>query len=148
MKTICLFLLICGFSQMGNAQIQNPVKWSYASKKIDKTTAIIFIKATIDDGWHIYSTSQKSGGPTKTTFTFKPNTDYKLLGKVTEPTAVIKFEKAFGINVRYFENSVVFEQKIALNVPSPTIQGKINFMVCNVQKCISPDDVEFTLSVR
>jgi hypothetical protein len=47
-------------------QVLSPVKWSYAAKKISQNEADIYLKATIDDGWHIYSTAQKDGGPIKT----------------------------------------------------------------------------------
>ncbi len=35
------------------AQIENPVKWAYAAKRTSPTEAIVFIKASIDNGWHI-----------------------------------------------------------------------------------------------
>src|ERR1700712_1780702 len=99
MKKLLLlaFVLVMGTSAF--AQIESHVKWAYAAKKISPTEAVIFIRATIDPEWHIYSTNQKDGGPVKTSFTFSSSKDYTLIGKVTEPTPVTKFEKTFGIDV-------------------------------------------------
>ena len=47
------------------AQILTPVHWSYGAKKTGKNEAVIFIKATIDDGWHVYSQYVKDGGAHK-----------------------------------------------------------------------------------
>jgi hypothetical protein len=44
----------------GSAQILKPVKWSYGAKKISATEAVVFIKANIDGGWHLYSQTVKN----------------------------------------------------------------------------------------
>ncbi len=131
-----------------NAQILKPVKWSYAAKVTSKNEAVVFIKATIDDGWHIYSTRQKDGGPVKTAFTFEKSPDYVLAGKLTEPVAITKFEKTFDMDVHYFEKSVIFQQKIKLKSQQTTVKGKLEFMVCNSEKCLPPEEIEFSVQVK
>lgn len=143
LTTLSLIVATAGFSQ-----ILTPVKWSYASKKIDNQKAIVFVKATIDKGWHIYSQQLAEGGPVKTSLTFTRNDAYALTGTTTEPKAVNKFEKAFGINVQYFEHAVVFQQKILLKTGQGTITGKINYMACNDKQCLPPEDVEFSIPVK
>ncbi|MES2061838.1 MAG: protein-disulfide reductase DsbD N-terminal domain-containing protein [Bacteroidota bacterium] len=128
------------------AQVESHVKWAYAAKKTSATEAVVLIKATIDKGWHIYSQNVKEGGPIKTSFTFNPSTDFVLVGKPSEPTPVTKYEKTFGMNVGYFENSVVFQQKIKLKSAKATeVKGKLEFMTCNDSKCLPPDEVEFSI---
>ena len=130
------------------AQILEPVKWSYAAKKTTANIAVVFIKATIDAGWHIYSTKQKDGGPIKTSFAFGSSTDYELIGDITEPKPIIKHEEAFKMDVHYFQHSVVFQQKIKLINRITTIHGTIHFMVCNDQKCLPPDDLSFDIPLK
>jgi hypothetical protein len=51
-----LFLTLVFTSLMflqSKAQILTPVHWSYGAKKISSTEAVVFIKATIDNGWHV-----------------------------------------------------------------------------------------------
>ena len=128
------------------AQIEAPVKWSYAAKRLNKNEAVILLRATIQDGWHIYSQNVKDGGPIKTSFTFKPSKEYILVGKTAEPTPVSKYEDAFKMNVSYFEKTVTFQQKIKLKSDKATaIKGQLEYMTCNDKKCLPPEDVDFTV---
>ncbi|PWS27937.1 sugar transporter [Pedobacter yonginense] len=149
MKKITLVLSMVLFTIAGAfAQIEKPVTWSYAAKKISKTEAVLYIKANIEDRWHIYSQNIKDGGPVKTTFTFSPSKDFSLLGKTTEPKAIVKYESTFKMNVSYFEKSVVFQQKIKLNKAATVVKGKVEFMVCNDKQCLPPEEVEFSVPVK
>ena len=148
MKKIILTALICIASSAAFSQILNPVKWSYAAKKIDNTEAVILVKATIDKGWHIYSQHVADGGPIKTTLKFTPDDSYTLNGATSEPKPVSRYEKSFSMNVQYFENSVIFQQKIKLKTGQVTVNGSVNFMVCNSKQCLPPDDVDFTIPVK
>lgn len=145
--TLILSLLIC--SAFGAfAQLENPVKWSYAAKKINKTEAIVYLKASIDQGWHLYSQNLKPGGPNKTIFTFTKSKDYVAVGATTEPKPITKFEAVFKMDVSYFENNVVFQQKIKLNKPTTAVKGKVEFMVCNDKSCLPPEEVEFSIPIK
>jgi DsbC/DsbD-like thiol-disulfide interchange protein len=130
------------------AQILTPVKWSYAAKKITATEAVVFIKATIDDGWHIYSVNQKPGGPLKTSFKFVASPDYVLSGKVTEPKPIKKYEDGFMMDVFYFEKTVIFQQKIRLKKGQATVDGKVEFMVCNNKQCLPGDTAAFSIPIK
>src|ERR1700760_314449 len=114
MKNLFFAAVLLLISFGASAQIETPVTWSYGAKKISPTEAVVFLKATIQDGWHIYSQTVKDGGPIKTSFTFAPSTQYSLVGKPVEPTPMTKYESAFSMNVSYFEKSVIFQQKIKL----------------------------------
>jgi hypothetical protein len=128
------------------AQIETPVKWSYAAKKLSPTEAVVFLRATIQDGWHIYSLDVKDGGPIKTSFTFTPSKEYSLDGKPSEPAAITKYEKVFSMDVSYFEKSVTFQQKIKLKSPNASVvKGKLEYMTCNDKKCLPPDDIDFSI---
>jgi DsbC/DsbD-like thiol-disulfide interchange protein len=149
MKRITLILTLVLFSAVGAfAQLEKPVTWAYKAVKTSKTEAIVYVKATIDEGWHIYSQNVKSGGPTKTIFTFSPSKDYALVGKTTEPKAITTFEKTFKMNVSYFENEVVFQQKVKLNKGETVVKGKVEFGVCNDKQCLPPDEVAFSVPVK
>ena len=148
MKKILLFITALVLTVGAYAQIEAPVKWSYAAKKISSTEAVIFLKATIQNGWHIYAANLKDGGPIKTSFTFSPSKDYALVGKISEPTPLTKYEKSFSMNVTYFENSVIFQQKIKLkSAKASVIKGKLEYMTCNDKKCLPPEDLDFSVSI-
>jgi len=146
MKKVLLLMIVFMISAGAYAQIESPVKWSYAAKKLNNNEAVILLRATIQDGWHIYSQNVKDGGPIKTSFKFTPSNEYALVGKTSEPTPVTKYEDAFKMNVSYFEKTVTFQQKIKLKSNKATaIKGQLEFMTCNDKKCLPPDDVDFTV---
>jgi DsbC/DsbD-like thiol-disulfide interchange protein len=147
MKKIILgvLLLLSGIS--GKAQIVTPVKWAYAAKKINNREAIVYLKATIDKGWHIYSQNVGEGGPVKTSFAFAKSDDYQLVDKTAEPAPKTKFEKAFDMKVTYFENAVIFQQKVKLVKPKTTLKGTLTYMVCSNKECLPPEDVEFSVAL-
>lgn len=149
MKKITLILSFVFFSAMGAfAQLENPVSWAYVAKKTGPNEATIYLKATIDDSWHIYSQNLKPGGPNKTIFTFSPSKDFTLVGKPIEPKPITKYEKSFKMDVAYFENEVVFQQKIKLKKGTTVVKGKVEFMVCNDTSCLPPNDVTFSIPVK
>jgi hypothetical protein len=148
MKKLLLIITVLALSTGAYAQIESPVKWAYAAKRLSPTEAVVFFRATIDKTWHIYSLNVKDGGPIKTSFTFTPSPAYVLEGKVAEPTPLTKHEKAFSMDVSYFENTVTFQQKVKLKSPGATVvKGQLEFMTCNDQKCLPPDDVDFSIPI-
>lgn len=97
----------------------------------------------------MYSQSVKDGGPVKTTFTFTPSKAYTLVGKTQEPTPVTRFEKTFDMEVSYFANAVIFQQKVKLTGPGPvTVTGKLEYMTCDDEKCLPPDELPFSVLIK
>ena len=149
MKKFTLFtsLLVLCFS-LANAQMENPVKWSFSAKKIADKTYELHIMANLDDKWHIYA--QETGeGPEPTSFSFAANPLVKLDGKVKESG---KMEKAFDANfnsvLKYYNKEVDFIQKVKLKSAATTlVNGKVTFMVCNDKKCLPPKEVPFSIKV-
>jgi hypothetical protein len=149
MKKMTIILLLVISVTITKAQILQPVKWAFGAKMISKDEAMIFLKATIDDGWHLYSQVVADGGPIKTTFTFFTSDKYSLVGTTTEPKPISRFEKVFNMNVGYFEHEVVFQQKIKLKGSGPVeVKGSLEYMTCNDQKCLPPEDINFSIPVK
>jgi len=131
-----------------NAQILKPVTWSYAAKKVSKNEAIIYLKATIDDSWHIYSINQTGEGPVKTSFKFIRSKDYALIGKVIEPKPITKYEDTFDMDISYFDKSVVFQQRVKLNKPVTVVKGSLEFMACNDRECLPAETINFSIPIK
>jgi DsbC/DsbD-like thiol-disulfide interchange protein len=149
MKKVTLILTLVFFSAIGAfAQLENPVTWSYKAKKISSTEAIVYIKANIEDGWHLYSQNVKPGGPSKTVITFSPSKDFTLVGKTTEPKPISKYEKVFKMDVPFFQDEVIFQQKVKLKKGTTMVKGKVEFMVCDDTQCLPPSDVSFSIPIK
>src|SRR5437588_7156559 len=108
MKRILVSGLLLLTFAWADGQILHPVKWAYGVKKTGAKEATVYLKATIEDGWHIYSAYQKDGGPVKTSFIFLPAKNYQLIGNIAEPPPITRFEEAFKMDVGYFQDSVIF----------------------------------------
>lgn len=149
MKKLTLLVAVIFFAISGAvAQIHDPVKWTVASKKLNSKEAVIFIKATIQSGWHIYSQNIAPDGPTPTVFTFSPSKDYTLNGKTAEPKAATKYEEVFKMNVGYFTKEVVFQQKVKLNKGTATVKGSVEYQTCDKTQCLPPMDYAFSVVIK
>lgn len=144
MRVALLAVFTLLFASEAKAQVLNPVKWAYAAKRISATEAVVMLKATIDKGWHIYS--QNSSGALKTGFVFNSSKEYTLTGKTIEPKPIVKYEPAIKTSVSYFENEVVFQQRVKLRSNAKTVTGKLEYMACKTQ-CLPPQQVEFTIPI-
>lgn len=129
-------------------QIQQPVKWSYSIDQKDKTAVLIF-KAKIEKGWHLYAQDIPAGGPIPTTFKLEPSKNYSPDGRVSEPASEEVYDQNFDMKVKFFADEAVFRQKINLKTNSSfDIKGSLEFMVCNDQMCLPPEEIEFSFSVK
>ena len=130
------------------AQIENPVSWSFSSKKLSNKEYEIHLTATIESKWHVYA--QDAGeGPEPTSFNFKKNPLIKIDGKVIEIGKLEKsFDKNFNSTLKFYNNKVDFVQKISLKSSVSTVlNGTVTFMVCNDNKCLPPKDVPFSIKI-
>ena len=150
MKKLGLFIVAVVMTMSAAiAQIQTPVKWQVAAKKINSKEAVVLIKATIQNGWHIYGQNVAEGGPLSTTFAFKDSKEFTLNGKPVENVkAKSKYEEVFKMNVPYFNNEVVFQQKVKLNGKQATVSGTVEFMACDKNQCLPPDEYNFTVAIK
>ena len=148
MKKIYIALLSFFMVGMASAQIENPVKWSYTSKKISDKVYDIYVTANLDPKWHIYA--QEAGeGPEPTSLSFGKNPLVKLDGKVKEDGKLEKeYDKNFGSELKFYSNKVSFVQRVKLKSSVATVvKGSINYMVCNDRKCLPPKAVPFAVKI-
>ena len=146
--TIIVTVLLTAFSV--NAQILEPVKWKFYTKKISEDVYELKAKATIDDTWHLYSQYFEDGGPIPMKFTFKKSSDYKTIGKVKEyPKPHKEYDDIFEIEIKYFSKSAIFTQKIKiLNDKSFTVKGSLEGQACTDTdgRCVPiKEDFEFKI---
>ncbi|MDD3037499.1 cytochrome c biogenesis protein CcdA [Bacteroides sp.] len=147
MKKLFSLLLLCLVMGMVQAQIQEPVKFKTELKTLPGTDAEIVFTATIDKGWHVYSTDLGDGGPISATFNIDSKSGIEVVGKL-KPVGkeVAVFDKLFEMNVRYFENTAQFVQKIKLTGGAYSIEGYMQYGACNDENCLPPTDVPFKFS--
>lgn len=125
----------------------DPVKFTASLKTNNTNEAEIVFSATIDPGWHVYSTDLGQDGPVEATFNVVKLDGVELVGKLTPRGNVINhFDEMFGMNLRYFENKATFVQKVRFTKPAYSIDCYLNYGACNDQMCMPPTNVDFTQS--
>lgn len=135
------FLLTSLFIQ---AQILDPVDFTTEFNKVSNDVAEIVFTARIDPGWHIYSTDLNEGGPISASFNIDKVTGAHVDGKllpVGNEQAV--YDKLFEMEVRYFEQTAKFVQRIKLEGGSYRIEGYLEYAACNDENCLPPSEVPF-----
>ena len=147
--TITIAALLIVFTAL-HAQVQDPVKWNYAAVKKSGTEYIVTISALLTGDWHIYSMHTPVGGPVPTTFSFKKNPLVTLDGNLKESGNVkTVHDEIFGIDVKYYGETVSFVQTIKLKSTVKTnISGTIKYMVCNDKMCLPPKTVPFNIQLN
>lgn len=130
------------------AQILNPVKWSYDSKQISEDVFELNFTASLEEHWHIYSTTLSGDeGPVPTSFDFKPGDGYELIDGIKEPKPIKEFDKNFEMNLLFFDREATFTQQVRLLKPSVTVTGELTYMVCDDSKCLPPDYIDFSFDL-
>ena len=143
-----LFAIILALCCMGTvlAQPAKPVKVTSSFKATSDTEGVITFVATIDNGWHMYSTEEVDG-PTPTTLTVEKISGAQLEGKLQHTTAPIKkYEEMFGTDVYYFEKTATFTQKVKFLGGKYVIEGYLKYGACNDRNCTPPTSVDFNVS--
>ena len=129
------------------AQMQDPVHFRSELKTISDTEAELLFSATIDAGWHVYSTGLGNDGPISATFHADKMEGAKTVGALKARGKEQKvFDKMFDMEVRYFENAVTFVQKIQFTKPQYDIECYVEYGACNDQMCMPPSTIELKAS--
>lgn len=148
-KYLPLVVLVLGSCLPGFGQLAKTVKWSLDQQPTANGETELIFKATIDKGWHLYSTNLPEGGPVETTFTFTPDSlHYRKIGEITSTTPPIKeHDKVFDMDLEFFSNEAVFVQKIKVLTATPfVVKGTIEYQTCDDESCIL-DEYDFSFSV-
>ncbi|WP_179333218.1 protein-disulfide reductase DsbD family protein [Winogradskyella costae] len=147
-KVLLLCLLAFSFSFNLFSQVFDPVKWETKVEKISDTEYDLVSIATIDSGWHLYSQNVPDNGPIPTGFSFTENENFELVGETSEDEGHTVDDPVFQMRITFFENKAEFTQRIkVLNKELSIVEGEVEFMVCDDEKCLPPNyiDLEFNL---
>lgn len=145
-----LVLIILFFFQGISAQIKDPVKFKYNINSLPNGVYEAVLTATIEKNWHIYSKDlpPDSGIPTEMKLSSKEG--IQLIGGVVEVGKKHdEFSEAFGAQIVYFSDLVLFKQKFKLKNPAKpaTVAAEITYQTCNDRVCLAPNTLEFEQKV-
>lgn len=116
----------------------------------DNAPGRIFVTATIEPGWHIYSNTQKGDGPIRTEIKLDEGQGVRLLGPFqAHPEPDKKVEELFGnLLVESHHGTVVWHAPFQITPGvTPTnlrINGAVRAQACSDSACLPPQNYPFT----
>ena len=147
MKKVILFIALLTM-WLGQAQILEPVKWSTSVEKVSDTEYKLISKATIESGWHLYSQNVPEDGPIPTSFAYdESNGAFKFIDNTSEEKGQTIDDPVFQMKIKFFEKSAVFIQKMEVLGEETTVNGIVEFMVCDDSRCLPPTEVELVFNL-
>ena len=150
LKKYIAALLLIVLSVTANAQMESPVKWTFAAKKKADKTYEVVATASLPKTWHIYSQATPKGGPVPTKLTFKKN-PLLIIDGVAKESGALKtmHDQVFDVDVKYFNDKVDFVQVVKLKTAATTsVSGTVEYMLCNDEKCLPPTKQNFDVKLQ
>jgi DsbC/DsbD-like thiol-disulfide interchange protein len=162
-KLAYLFLLPLGIhSSEGSVRIAEtlslrPVRWSVVGGSAPRDvvagrTVPITLQAVIGKGWHIYSLTQKPGGPIPLRLELVGAADVVVRGVVDAPKPERTFDKNFGIETELYSGTPHFT--IPVGAPGKSLTGLRRFQiaaryqVCSDKVCLPPRTDKLDVAIR
>ena len=142
-----LFAIILVFPTLLFSQIFNPVEWDFSKEDLGSGEYEFVLKASIEDGWYLYSQFVEDDGPLPTTFTFFESDGYELIGTTQEGEPKQEYDPNFDMVLSYFTKEAVFTQKVKAISPDAQVDGELMFMVCDATQCLPPEYVDFSFNL-
>lgn len=112
-------------------------KWSVSSKVVSENVYELTFKASIVDGWHIY-TVDHAYNPIY--IEFASDQGYSLVGGLNQVTKPSDFQ-----GEKVFFDSVTLTQRVKLTGSEATVTGEVSWSGCNDRFCAAPESWEFSV---
>ncbi len=140
-------LIVCAVVMAAMAlSAQNPIRWRMTVKMTSATEGVVTLRALVDKGWHLYSTSLPDDGPRPTSISFKASPEVTLKGEpVASRKPVEVDDPMFGMKLAWWDANVDFVQKFKVkNKKGAKIEASVSFMGCNDMNCMPPKTEKLT----
>ena len=141
MKKIISSTILFLIALTAMAQMMDPVHFTSQLKLLKEGEAELVFSATIDPGWHVYSTYLGNDGPISASFNTVKMEGAEPVGKLqARGSEIKKYDKLFDMELRYFEKAVTFVQKIRFTKPQYDIDCYVEYGACNDEACLPPSE--------
>ena len=138
LSTLFMMLMVLAMQ----AQMLTPIHFTTQLKELKGGEAELIFSATIDQGWHVYSTDLGDGGPVSAAFHIVKMDGAQTIGKLQARGHEIKqYDKLFDMDLRYFEKAVTFVQRIRFTKSEYDINCYVEYGACNDEVCLPPSEI-------
>ncbi len=138
-----LTLAVCAVAL--HAEILTPAKWTSEVEMTDDTHGVMTFTASIDDGWHLYSTNLPKGGPEPLSLNIEAADGVTLDGELTPSKAPHEqVDNVFHMKLGWWTEGVTLTQAFTVTKPDYVIEGFLKYMLCNDVTCQAPTKEHFS----
>jgi thiol:disulfide interchange protein len=126
-----------------HGQKLDPIQWTLTSevtKAPAGATVPLHLKATFQEGWHLYSLTTPAGGPIPTTAALAENPAVKAV-KLYQPPPIRQLDKNFNLDTETFEKEVdlPLTAELAPDAKGPVeLAANVRYQACNERQCLPP----------
>ena len=109
---------------------------------------VLAVTATLEEGWHLYSVSQKPGGPKPTRIALAADSARKLAGTFVPDAPPQSHEAADipawkGLVLEEHAGTVTWRAPLAPGVDGD-VRGTVSLQLCRDNSCLPPETLTFT----
>ncbi len=137
-KTVLCLATILACCNVAFAQMLEPVKWVQELKMVSDTEAELIFNATIEEGWHMYTTDIAEGGPLPASLRIDVSEGVELDGTLQSVgDAHTEYDSTFEMDLTFFANAGTFVQKLKIADPENYhIEGMLEAQACVEGSCM------------
>lgn len=128
--------------------VDDVITWNFSVEYISPNEALLVMKVTQKNGWHIYAQVQPDGAiPLPTEFNYNANSNFSLVGGTKEYGAKVYDNDGFP-EKSFHGNLAKFEQKIKINSKKDfKIKIDYSFMACKTA-CLQPEYRDIEIEIK
>ncbi|MDE6569581.1 MAG: thioredoxin family protein [Alistipes sp.] len=149
MSRIIRFLLaLVAIWPLGGLSAQQ-VAWSTSVEPLGGDTCRIVLEAAVPASYHLYDMGPyEAGGPNATAIRFLPADGVRYIGSVQQLSAPQRhYDAMFGMEIGTFSGRARFAQQVILSVPEAEVRAEVEWMICNDNTCMPPEDTVLTVPI-
>ncbi len=141
--SLCLLFVVCSAAAQNNESL---VEWSARTERVNDTLYRVLFDVRIASPWHMYDAGPYEGGPFATAVQIESGEAVYPVGPLEELLAPKEvYDEIFETQIGYYEGEARFAQSVVVKKKGAEIAGVVEWMLCNDQNCLPPDEWEFLL---
>ncbi|HYW72967.1 MAG TPA: protein-disulfide reductase DsbD domain-containing protein [Pyrinomonadaceae bacterium] len=125
----------------------DPIKWTAKAQPAASANNqfTVQLRATIDRGWHLYSTEKVEGGPSPTRISISPGQNMELAGEIDSPAPHSAFDPNFQVSTEFYDGETAFTVPIKSSggaTANDKVRLQVRYQTCSPTICLPPKLIE------
>ena len=154
LTTVAWLACLAALAAPRPAMAQAPVHWTLSpapnAKAEPGQPITLVLKATIDEGWHLYGMNEPPG-PIGLTFAVDQSGPFTLAGAISESTPTKKFDPNFNIMTEYHETTATFTIPLTIAETAPRSAQpfalSVTYQTCTDRICLPPKTEKLQIQI-